>query len=167
MESQDPQPVAPPPVPPPPIPAAAPPPLSYQAPPYGQQPYAPTLQYMTPPQQVKDLRQIAIYQKGVLFAILAYVVAVFLQFGTPGEARVLVAIVALGAVVTGAVFVFMMAIALDGPGWGTVLGILTLIPLVGLIVLLVVNGRATSLLRQHGVPVGLFGAPLDRVPPRY
>jgi hypothetical protein len=39
-----------------------------------------------------------------------------------------------------------------------VLGILTLIPLVGLIVLLIVNGKATNLLREDGIHVGLLGA---------
>jgi hypothetical protein len=42
-----------------------------------------------------------------------------------------------------------------------VLGVLALIPLVGLIVLLIVNGKATKILREHGVRVGLMGAKLS------
>ncbi|HZZ81823.1 MAG TPA: hypothetical protein VFE62_25205 [Gemmataceae bacterium] len=39
---------------------------------------------------------------------------------------------------------------------------LTLIPCVGLIVLLVINGAATSTLRQYGYHVGFLGADLSQ-----
>jgi hypothetical protein len=44
---------------------------------------------------------------------------------------------------------------------GVLLGILTLIPLIGLIVLLVINGKATKVLRANGHRVGLLGASLS------
>jgi ABC-type enterochelin transport system permease subunit len=47
---------------------------------------------------------------------------------------------------------------------GIVLGILTFIPLVGLIVLLIVNGKATNVLRQNGITVGLMGAKSSQIP---
>ena len=47
---------------------------------------------------------------------------------------------------------------LYGKSPGIVFGILTLVPLVGLIVLLVVNAKATSVLRENGLEVGLLGA---------
>jgi len=43
------------------------------------------------------------------------------------------------------------------------LGILTLIPCIGLIVLLVVNGKATGILKQNGIKVGLLGANLSQI----
>lgn len=60
----------------------------------------------------------------------------------------------------------MLAILLYGTGKGVLLGLLTSIPLVGLIVLLVVNGKATSVLRESGVHVGFFGADLQQLPAR-
>jgi len=39
-----------------------------------------------------------------------------------------------------------------------VLGVLSLVPLIGLLVLLVVNGKATNILRQNDIKVGLLGA---------
>jgi hypothetical protein len=41
---------------------------------------------------------------------------------------------------------------------GVVLGILTLIPCIGLIALLIINGKATAVLKNHGIKVGFFGA---------
>jgi hypothetical protein len=66
--------------------------------------------------------------------------------------------------VTAAVFVFMLALSLYSTGAGIVLGILTLIPVVGLIVLLVINGKATNVLRRHGIRVGLMGADPGQIP---
>ena len=45
-----------------------------------------------------------------------------------------------------------------GTGLGIFLGILCLVPLIGLIVLLAVNGKETRVLKQNGIKVGLLGA---------
>jgi hypothetical protein len=42
------------------------------------------------------------------------------------------------------------------------LGILTLVPLLGLIILLIVNQRATGVLQAKGYRVGLLGASLSQ-----
>jgi hypothetical protein len=47
---------------------------------------------------------------------------------------------------------------------GVVLGILTLIPCVGLIVLLIINSKATGILKKNGVRVGLLGAKMSDLP---
>ena len=65
--------------------------------------------------------------------------------------------------VLGAVFVFLLSIKIYGTGLGIVLGILSLVPLVGLVVLLIVNGKATGVLKQNGIKVGLLGANLSQV----
>jgi hypothetical protein len=44
---------------------------------------------------------------------------------------------------------------------GVLLALLTIIPYVGLIVLLIINSRATGVLNKHGYRVGLFGASLS------
>ena len=113
-----------------------------------------------------DIRQIAIRQKAIQFCILGYFV-----FGLMAMLRVvpfplsaLVGLGALASIITGAVFVWMLAIALYNTATGIILGLLTLIPLVGLIILLIVNGKATNVLRQHGIQVGLMGAKSSQIP---
>ena len=63
----------------------------------------------------------------------------------------------------GLVLVFLLATKVYGTALGVLLGILTLVPCVGLIVLLIVNGKATSVLRQNGHRVGLLGADLSKL----
>ncbi len=41
---------------------------------------------------------------------------------------------------------------------GIVLGLLCVIPLINVVVLLAVNGKATAVLKQNGIRVGLLGA---------
>lgn len=131
---------------PPPPPLAAPTPLNY-----------------APPAR-NDLREIAKRQRAIMICILIYIIAVIGQFILPPELRIIVSIAILAVMVTATVFVFMLAIALYSTGVGIVLGILTMVPLVGLIVLLIVNGKATNVLREHGIQVGLMGARLDQIP---
>ena len=78
--------------------------------------------------------------------------------------RWVAAVLGFAVSVTAAVFVFMLALALYNTGAGVVLGILTLVPLVGLIVLLIINGKATNTLRHHGIHVGLMGARASEIP---
>ena len=52
----------------------------------------------------------------------------------------------------------MLATPLHGAAAGVLLGVLTILPLVGLIVLIVVDSKATNVLKINGIPVGLFGA---------
>lgn len=111
----------------------------------------------------EDLRSVAKSQKGIVVCILIYLVAIFGQFAIPSEVRPLVGLGILLVGLTGAVFVFMLAIKVYGTGLGIVLGILSLVPCVGLIVLLVVNGKATSILRQNGIKVGLLGANVSSI----
>ncbi len=110
-----------------------------------------------------DLRSVAKSQKGILVCILMYLVAVFAQFAIPPEVRMLFLVGVLLVVLVGAVFVFMLAIKVYGTGLGIVLGFLSLVPLVGLVVLLIVNGKATGILKQNGIKVGLLGANLSSI----
>ena len=110
------------------------------------------------------MRYVATRQKGVIFCILAQIVLVVLQFVFPPDLRLFVGLASMAASVAGTVFVFMLALRLYSTATGVVLGVLTLIPCVGLIVLLVVNSRATAFLQRHGVKVGLLGARMRDVP---
>ena len=111
----------------------------------------------------EDLRGVAQYQKGILVCILIYLIAVFCQFLIPPEIRIFLGLGVILVSLTGTVFVFLLAIKVYGAPLGVLLGILTLIPCVGLLVLLIVNGKATSVLRQNGIRVGLLGANLSEV----
>jgi hypothetical protein len=105
-----------------------------------------------------ELRSIAVYQKGILICILIYFVAVIAQFALPPALRLFLAIPVLGVIVAATVFVFLLATKVYSTGIGVLLAILTLIPFVGLIVLLVINGKATTVMKRNGVAVGLLGA---------
>lgn len=128
----------------------------------------PTLGYAPPPPTAAgaraDLHTIASRQRALMLCILAYIGLVIAQFALPPEGRMILGIVALAVSVTAAVFVFMLSLAVYNTAAGIILGILTLIPLIGLFVLLIINGKATGILRKHGVHVGFLGADPKQVP---
>ncbi|MDA1232425.1 MAG: hypothetical protein O2856_16755 [Planctomycetota bacterium] len=111
----------------------------------------------------EDLRSVAMYQKGILICILVYFVAVFGQFAVPPAARIFMAIGVLVVGLIAAVFTFLLAMKTHGTGPGILLGILCLVPCVGLIVLLIINSKATNILKQNGIKVGLLGADLNSI----
>jgi hypothetical protein len=123
-----------------------------------------TLNYGQPPPRRGDIREIAVRQKAIMFCILAYIGALVLSLALPQELKWVAGIAMLGASITATVFVFMLAMAIYSQGVGILLGILTLIPCIGLIVLLVVNAKATNILKEHGFKVGLMGVPKDQIP---
>jgi predicted RNA-binding Zn-ribbon protein involved in translation (DUF1610 family) len=63
--------------------------------------------------------------------------------------------------ITATVFAFKLAIQIHNTGMGILLGILTLVPCIGLIVLLTINNSATRLLRDKGHHVGFLGADMS------
>ena len=111
----------------------------------------------------EDLRSVAKYQKGILVCILIYVIAMIGQFAVPDEMGFIIGFGILVVGLVGTVFVFLLAIKVYSTGVGVLLGILTLVPCIGLIVLLVVNGKATAVLKQNGIKVGLLGANLSQI----
>jgi hypothetical protein len=69
----------------------------------------------------------------------------------------------LANVVAQVLFVFKIAITAF-PGFpGVALGFLSLIPILGLLVIVFINGRATSLLEEAGVKVAFFGVPKEEI----
>jgi hypothetical protein len=110
-----------------------------------------------------DLRFVASKQKGIITCILLYLLVVLVRFVMPPRLDAI--LLATGGVIAivAAVFVFQLSVRLHGKGLGILFGILTLVPLVGLVVLLVVNGKATALLKENGWQVGFLGA---KEPPR-
>jgi hypothetical protein len=83
------------------------------------------------------------------------------MFVAPPGLILLVRVIGGAASLAGAIFVFLLATKLYGTGGGIALGILTLVPLLGLIILLIINGKATGILKKHGILVGFLGAKVD------
>ncbi len=93
----------------------------------------------------QDLMEVAKQQKNILWMILISFVAMFIPGAT---------------IISGAIqiyFLFKLATAVRSKAaWLYI--ILAFIPLVGLIALLVINGKATTTLRENGINVSLMGA---------
>jgi len=60
--------------------------------------------------------------------------------------------------VVGGIFVALTAWELRGGFAAVVFGLATFVPCMGLIVITLVNGYATTELKKHGIRVGIFGA---------
>jgi len=132
-----------------------------------ENPYQSPMEY-TPAVGVKsgrreDVRSVARYQKGILVCILIYLIALVAQFVLPPELRLVLGLSVVAVAITGLVFVFLLSTKVYSVPIGILLGFLTLIPLIGLIVLLAVNGKATAILRQNGYHVGLMGVKLSEL----
>jgi hypothetical protein len=115
----------------------------------------------------EDLKTVAVAQKSILICILLYFICVGVQpvLGrNPGSSQysVYLAIVALAVALAAMVSVFILAIRVYSVASGIVLGIGTLVPCLGLLILLIINGKATKILKDNGHHVGFFGADLSR-----
>lgn len=92
-----------------------------------------------------DLMEVAKWQKNIMWMILISLVAMFIPFAT---------------IVTGIIqiyFIYKLAAAVrSSAAWLYI--ILAFIPLIGLLALVHINGKATKTLQANGVKVGLIGA---------
>jgi hypothetical protein len=105
-----------------------------------------------------DLAAVAFFQRAILLCILGNLIAGVLFVVLPPDIGALFWFALIPVGLASTVFVMLLARALMGTVAGIVLGLLTLVPLLGLIVLLVVNQMATRRLKSNGVKVGLLGA---------
>lgn len=119
----------------------------------------------------KDVRDVAVYQKGIMICILIYLGGVAVQVGAtvakvplPQPMMLALGIVMLLNGLTGVVFVFLLSMKVYHPVGGVFLAILALVPCVGLLVLLMVSSKATATLRANGYEVGFLGANLNDFP---
>jgi hypothetical protein len=93
--------------------------------------------------------------------IVLYIGAIIAQFVFPSQFRIYIGIGILVLGLAALVSVVILAIRVYNPVTGIIFGIGTIIPCVGLLILLVVNNKATTILRQNGCHVGFFGANLS------
>ncbi|WP_266157985.1 hypothetical protein [Dyella silvatica] len=116
---------------------------------------APTADVSTPITGGVGIEQIARGQKLVIYAVLTYLLAAAAKANLAWVGW----LVLLCALVMGLIGIFRLA---AGMGYSTatkiILLILMFVPLLGLIVLLVLNAKATRRLRVAGYRVGLLGA---------
>lgn len=105
-----------------------------------------------------DLTTIAKYQKGLLLCILAQLALIGVTMAVPAELRFFASIAFYASGVLSAILVLALAIKLYNAVAGVILGLLTMVPCLGLVVLLIINSRATATLQANGISVGLLGA---------
>ena len=101
------------------------------------------------------IERVASGQKMIIFAILVHISSVILQIAV----HPLFAVLGLVALVLSFVGIIKLALGLGSSLIMKILYLLLMfIPLINLITLLVLNGRATKVLRESGYKVGLLGA---------
>lgn len=113
-----------------------------------------------------NLRKIATYQRAVLICLLSqfllgpfmFVCVMPFAPGRPSDVVLLGLVAGLILGVVGTVFSFKLSAKIYSTKLGVTLAIMTFIPLYGLVILLIINSRATAVLNRHGISVGLFGA---------
>lgn len=104
------------------------------------------------------LRKVATYQKGVLYCILLQLLSIVPRMVAPPEIVLIAGLASLAIILAGVVFVFLLATTVYSTLVGVLLAIVALVPCLGLVALLIVNSKATTVLRRHGIKVGLMGA---------
>ena len=113
---------------------------------------------------LQELYNVARYQRAVLMCLLVQILGgIASVLIIPAVSPPVALILNLGLLLVGlasTVFVFLLATNVYSTGVGIVCGLLALIPCIGLITLLVINSKATSILRQNGIRVGFLGANL-------
>jgi hypothetical protein len=128
-------------------------------------PYKPPA-YEAPEPGRQPVRLVAKYQRWVIFALLGNIVANILAIATAGQdlpVRLVVVVLALAAVVFGMVAIFLLTKQLMNAVFGVVFAIAMILPCISLIVLLLVNQKATSYLQSNGVRVGFLGVNPDSI----
>jgi hypothetical protein len=111
----------------------------------------------------RDLHSVAVYQKVLLLCILSYIILMILAgVIAPPAMKLIFLLIAMLASIVAVVFVFMLSLKVYSVGTGVVLAILTLLPLIGLIMLLIINAKATNVLKSRGYSVGFLGASLSQ-----
>lgn len=90
--------------------------------------------------------------------ILAQICCIGFNVCTGGALGLIVDILNIAVMVASAILIGIAATRLWAKGAGIILGVVSIVPLVGLVILLVVNGAITRTLKRHGIKVGVMGA---------
>lgn len=109
----------------------------------------------------QELRTIAIYQKCVQVAALVYLLMVVVVVASGDALEAFAPTIFLCAALVAAISNLLLANKLFGLMQAIAIGIFSLIPIIGLLLLLKVNGTATWLFRECGYKVGMLGVRLS------
>lgn len=122
----------------------------------------------SPRLHVEDLKRVARYQRWVIACVLSQITMwlCLLVLSVVERERIetdvpLFLTILLG--MAGAIYAFLIYWTIRSPFWAVVMGLASIPPLLGLLVLTAVNGAATQALTRNGVKVGLFGADLNKI----
>lgn len=110
-----------------------------------------------------DVRSVAACQKGILVCILINMILFGCVFAVQSDVRNAFVWGIIACNIVGTISVFLLAMKVYHPIVGVVLGIITLVPCIGLLVLVQVNSKATNILQANGIKVGLMGAKLSDI----
>jgi hypothetical protein len=122
-----------------------------------------------PKRSPNDLRRIARYQRWLIAVVLAQMAlwGGFLALTIHGNSPVLdsalprMLLLILGSV--GGIYVFLLTWELRDGVIAIVFGFATVIPFMGILVMILANTYASEELRKYGIPVGIFGANDDDI----
>jgi len=122
-----------------------------------------------------ELRSIAKEQKYLLNSLLFYIVSWIAMIAvlfsnersqlSPFMGGLIIVLIVLMVVATvcATVFLFRLAMRLYGVGTGVFLALMTILPCIGLMVLLGINSKATTKLKLNGIKVGFMGADVSAI----
>ncbi len=112
--------------------------------------------------RVEDLKTVAVAQKTIIVCIVLNILAAVGRVFVPQEWLLLLVAGLVILFLTQTAAVMLLAMKVYSFGTGIIYGIGAMIPCIGLIILLMVNGKANKILTQNGHHVGLFGADLSK-----
>jgi hypothetical protein len=129
----------------------------YQSPQFASQP---TVPFAPPGSDREKLRRVAKFQQWVIYALLAMIV-LYIAFGAARQGPILIrgpiALAYLATWVFSMVAIFLLAKELHHVGLAVLCAVLMIVPCISLLALLMINGKATGYLQQHGIKVGFMG----------
>lgn len=115
---------------------------------------------------LNHLLGIAKAQRGLMLGILGYLASIVLVFVLGMNSEGSAAIPGLLMLISGLfalVFLIVLTYRMSGVIFAIIIGICSLIPFVGILVMLVISGRASKKLKQAGFKIGLLGADITQI----
>ena len=110
-----------------------------------------------PERSIAELYAIARCQRAIIYCILFLLIDYSIMLVVPEEIRLFLAIPHLLIAITASIFVFRLSLQVYSTGPGILLALGTLVPCLGLLLLVIINGKATGTLNEYGVSVGFLG----------
>jgi hypothetical protein len=142
--------------------------LDFEARRMSDNPYQPPASFDAPlvgarERQWRQLWRIAIFQKAILLCLLVYGAAVVASLVIDLRATEILGLLVVADILIAVAFVFLLSVEVYGVFLGVTMALFTLIPVLGLFILALTNGKASAILRRHKLRVGLLGTSLQEL----